>query len=109
MATNRVLPSILLATGVLLVSACASQPAPVKGSLDQKYFEREANNYQQYQYEGQLVYCNEGKVSGGLIDARTCKTEAALREMVEDARRSRNAVVRGGPQYVATVPGGSGT
>ena len=89
------------------MSACASQPA-VDGSLSQKYFEREANNYAKYQYEGQTVYCNQGS-DAALIPYQHCKTEAALREMVETARRARNPVVRGGPPYVATVPGGSGT
>ena len=88
MAMHRTVSSILLATGVLLVSACASQPA-VDGSLSQKYFEREANNYAKYQYEGQTVYCNQGS-DAALIPYQHCKTEAALREMVETARRARN-------------------
>jgi len=107
MAKNRAFASILLAAGVLVVSACASQPAP-KGSLDQKYFEREANNYAKYQYEGQTLYCNEGS-SAAIVPYNYCTTEAALRQTVETQRRSRNPVLRGGPQYVATVPGGSGT
>jgi hypothetical protein len=99
MSRNRVFRSILLASGVLLLAACASQPA---GSLDEKYFQREASNYLKFQHEGQTVYCQTEPTTGSLIpfDAnRRCISEAALREAVKNYRTSRNTAQRGGPQY----------
>ncbi len=106
MARNRVFRSVLLAAGVLLMAACASQPAPTTGSLDEKYFQREANNYLKFQHEGQTVYCQSDRLTASLIPHKWCISESALRQRVEDSRMSRNSVTRGGPQYVATVPGG---
>jgi hypothetical protein len=107
MAENHVFRSLLLATGVLLIAACASQPASTPGSLDEKYFEREANNYLKFQQaDGQTVYCQNDSRTGSLIPFKWCMTEAKLRQRVENARLERNAVTRGGPQHVATVPGG---
>jgi outer membrane biogenesis lipoprotein LolB len=106
MARTRVFRSVLLAAGVLMVAACASQPAPTTVSLDEKYFQREANNYQKFQYEGQTVYCQSQPQTASLIPNKWCITESALRQRVENARRDRNPVTRGGPPYVATVPGG---
>jgi hypothetical protein len=117
MATNSVIRSILLATGVLLIAACATQPAATPGSasvpgtatswantpLLEKKFQREANNYQQYQFEGQTVYCQRGATRSM---PKSCFTEAALRKRVELFERDRNGIARGGPPYVATVPGG---
>jgi hypothetical protein len=102
MASKGVFRSILLATGVLLMAACATQPA---GSLNQKYFEREANNYLKFRHEGQTVYCQNSPATASLIAHKQCITEAALRQRVENSRLSRNAV---GPwkASVATVPGG---
>ena len=108
MANNRVFRSILLASGVLLMAACASQPA---GSLDEKYFQKEASNYLKFQHEGQTVYCRTEASAASLIPYdpnRRCSSEAALRQAVENYRVSRNPVGRGGPQYVATVPGRTG-
>jgi hypothetical protein len=112
MARNRVFRSVLLASGVLLIAACASQPASKTGSLDEKYFQREASNYQKFQHEGQTVYCQTEPHDASLIPYnpnKRCITEAALRQAVENYRRNRIPVPRGGPPYVATVPGGSGT
>jgi len=106
MATNRVFRSVLLASGVLLTAACASQTASTTGSLDEKYFQREAKNYQKFQHEGQTVYCQSERQATSLIPYKWCISESALRQRVENDRRSRNAVTRGGPPYVATVPGG---
>jgi len=106
MARNRVFRSVLLASGVLLVAACASQPASTTGSLDEKYFQREANNYLKFEHEGQTVYCQNEAQTASLIPYRQCISESALRQRVENYRRSRNSVPRGGPPYVATVPGG---
>ena len=104
MASNHIVRSVLLAASVLLTGACASQPA---GSLEEKYFQKEASHYQKFQQEdGQTVYCQSEPRAASLIPHKWCITEANLRLRVEDARRSRNAVQRGGPPYVATVPGG---
>jgi hypothetical protein len=87
-----------------MIAACASQR---QAPLDEKYFEREANNYLKFQQaDGQTVYCQNVSHTASLIPYKFCITEASLRQRVENARRDRNAVTRNGPQYVATVPGG---
>jgi hypothetical protein len=109
MASNRLFRYALVACGVILMAGCASQPA---GSLDEKYFQREASNYLKFQHEGQTVYCQTEPSAATLIPFsadRRCISEAALRQAVENYRVNRNPAARGGPQYVATVPGGSGT
>jgi hypothetical protein len=101
MARIHNLRSVLLATGALLIAACASQPAPTPGSLDEKYFEREANNYLKFQQDdGQTVYCQNVSHTASLIPYKYCITETALRQRVENARRERNPVV--------SVPAGAG-
>ena len=92
MATNQVFRSILLATGVLLVGACASQPDRAPGALEEKYFQREANHFKKFEHEGQTVYCQDEPRPASLIPTKSCISEAALRERVEDARRARNPV-----------------
>lgn len=105
MAKNRVFRSLLLAAGVLLMAGCASQPGSIP--LQEKLFQREANNYDAiFLYEGQKVYCKRGATRS--LPYQECVTESGLRRRVEDNHKYRNAVGRGGPQYVATVPGGSG-
>jgi hypothetical protein len=113
MAGNCVFRSVLLAAGVLLIAACASQPtsspaaASVPTPLLEMKFQRAARHYdRKYQYQGQLVYCKRGATRS--LPPTECITEAALRLQVENFHKSRNVVARGGPQYVATVPGGSG-
>jgi hypothetical protein len=105
MASNRVIRFALLASGVLLIAACASHP---EGSLDEKYFQKEASNYLKFQHEGQTVYCQTEANAARLIPYdpnKRCISETALRQAVENYRRNRNPVTRGGPPYVATVPG----
>jgi hypothetical protein len=113
MARNRVFTSVLLTAGVLLIAACASQPgssparATVSTPLLEMKFQRVAKHYdRKYQHEGQIVYCKRGATRS--LPPAECITESALRLHVENMQRSRNGVTRGGPQYVATVPGGSG-
>jgi starvation-inducible outer membrane lipoprotein len=96
MARNHVFRSVLLISGVLLMTACVSQPS---GSLQEKYFQREANNYLKFQHEGQVVYCQNDPQAGSLIPYKSCITEAALRQRVENYRVARNSAQRGGPQY----------
>lgn len=103
MARHSVLHSVLLAAGVLLVGACASQP---QGALLEKQFQQTAKHYDKYQHEGQVVYCKRGATRS--MPPTECITESALRLQVDNNQRSRNPVQRGGPPYVATVPGGSG-
>jgi hypothetical protein len=106
---KHILRASLLASGALLIAACASQPAT--GSPDEEYFQKEASNYLKFEHEGKTVYCTS-KDNSGLIPytgTPRCVTEARLRQVVEDWRVQRNPVVRGGPPYVATVPGGNGT
>jgi hypothetical protein len=91
-----------------MIAACASQPASTTQSLDEKYFQQEASNYLKFQHEGQTVYCQTEASGTTLIPFnpdKRCISEAALRQAVENYRRGRNPVPRGGPPYVATVPG----
>ena len=113
MARNHVFRSVLLAAGVLLIAACASQPvsSPARESVPtpllEMKFQRAAKQYdRQYQHEGQIVYCKRGATRS--LPPTECIYESALRLQVENYQKSRNSVGRGGPQYVATVPGGSG-
>ena len=94
MASNRLLKSVLLSAGALYLGACASQAASTTGSLDDKYFQREASKYMKFEYEGQTVYCQKERVAASLIPHRRCITETALRQRVENARRDRNAVAQ---------------
>ena len=91
MIRHRVISSMLLATGVFLLAGCAAQPASTE-SLDERYFQREANKLEKYQYEGQTVYCQNDSSIGSLIVHKRCISETALRQLVEDSRRMRNAV-----------------
>jgi hypothetical protein len=104
MSRTRVLTQILLGSSVLLMAACASARP---GALEEKYFQREAQSYLKFEKDGQTVYCQNEPVTASLIPHKSCITETALRQRVENYRRSRNAVARGGPPYVATTPGGS--
>ncbi len=95
MAIFRVMRSVLLATGACLIAACASQPA-ARGSLDDRYFQREAKNYLAFQHEGQTVYCVTKDSNASLIPYTgtvRCVSEARLRQVVENARRGRNPVM----------------
>jgi hypothetical protein len=104
MASNRVFRSVLLGASVLAMAGCAAQP---EGSLLEMKFERAARQYDRtYQYKGQTVYCMRGATRS--LPPTECITESALRLQVDLNQRSRNPAARGGPQYVATVPGGSG-
>lgn len=114
MASNRIFRSILVASGVLLIGACASQPVSSPASpsastpLLEKKFQRAVRQYDRtYQYQGQVVYCMKGATRS--LPPTECITESALRLQVENFQKSRNGVGPGGQvQYVATVPGGSG-
>jgi type IV pilus biogenesis protein CpaD/CtpE len=92
MTRHHVFSSALLAAGVLLIAGCASQPASTTESLDDKYFHREANKLAKFEHEGQTIYCQTGTATGSLIASRRCISESALRQLVEDTRRSRNSV-----------------
>jgi len=105
MVIPRVLRSVLLAASVLSLAACATQADSTP--LLEKKFQREANNYVKYQHQGMVVYCKRGATRS--MPPTECITEQGLRLQVEAMQRSRNAVTYGGPQHVATVPGGSGT
>ena len=93
MATNQVFRSVLLASGALLLAACATQPDRAPGSLEERYFLREANHYQKFTHEGQTIYCQNQPRAASLIPDKWCMTEEALRIRVENARRDRNPVM----------------
>ena len=104
MASNHVFRSVLLASSVLLVGACASQPtstAPAPSLLEMK-FQRVAQNYQKFSQEGQTVYCKKQKVITSNIPGTQCVTETQLRLQVESYERSRNTEI-GRP-----IPAGAG-
>lgn len=96
MTRNRVFHSVLLATGVLMIASCASQPASTPaptGSLDEEYFQKEAANYEKFQRDGQPVYCSTANTKGDAlipyIGYVRCISEPELREAVRDWRRDR--------------------
>ena len=110
MATNRVIGSVLLAAGVLLVSACASRPAPpaVAGaSLIDKKFQQTAKSYRRYRYQGQTVYCRKEKPINSSVPKLQCLTEDQLRVQVENYVRSRNTNI-GSPIRAGAGQGGIG-
>ena len=82
---------MLLSAGALLMAACASQP---RGALDDRYFQQEVRNYVKVERDGQTVYCQNVAQTASLIPHKRCVTEAALRQRVEDWRRTRNPVER---------------
>jgi len=91
MANSYVFRSVLLAATVLLAAGCASQSASTGQSLDDRYFDREAQNYQVFQdKDGQIIYCQNEKHTASHIPYRMCISETNLRQLVEDSRRTRN-------------------
>ena len=92
MTNHRLFSSVMLSMGSLLVGACASQHAATNSSLDDRYFEREAQSYQKLQHEGRVIYCQNDPRAATLVPYKGCITETALRLRVENARRSRNTV-----------------
>jgi type IV pilus biogenesis protein CpaD/CtpE len=92
MTGNRLISSLLLATGVFLMAGCVSQSASTTGSLDDKYFQREASKLQKFEHEGKTIYCQNDSRVGSLIPHKRCITESGLRQLVENSRRSRNSV-----------------
>jgi len=101
---NRVFRSVLLAAGVVLLAACASQPASTLGAaavpatapattpLLERKFQQAARNYLKFQHEGQTVYCKRGATRS--LPYTDCITESQLRLQVENFERSRNPVQR---------------
>jgi outer membrane biogenesis lipoprotein LolB len=89
---NRLVHVLILSAGVLAIGGCASQTA-TRQSLDDRYFEKEVRHMTKYQHEGQVVYCQTEDRTASLIPFTWCKTEAALRQRVENARLDRNKVM----------------
>jgi hypothetical protein len=92
MVRIKIVASILLSAGVVVMTACASHTASRAGSLDDRYFQREVRNYVKVEREGQTVYCQSVPQTASLIPYKDCITEAALRQRVEDWRKTRNPV-----------------
>jgi hypothetical protein len=101
MARNPVFRAALLTAGTLLMSAyAASQPAPAAAPANapawantpllEKLFQRAANNYQKFDYQGQTVYCR--KDDPARLKGWRCVTEDTLRREVETYQRRRNEV-----------------
>lgn len=82
MARTHVFRSLIVASGVLFVAACATQPAT---PLLERKFQQTAATYEKFQHEGQVVYCKKDAVP-------RCITEAGLRRQVENYQRNRNTV-----------------
>jgi hypothetical protein len=101
MSSNRVFRSVLFAAGAVLLTACASQTVAPNGTLDDKYFEKEAQNYEKFQHEGQTVYCSTPETRGAAIIPYIghvrCISEPDLRLAVRDWRRDRVPAVRPAP------------
>ncbi len=94
MAAHPLLRIVLLSAGALLIGACASRSAATTGSLDDRYFQAEARHYDKLDFHGSPIYCTNER-SNGLVPYEgrpRCLTEAALRQRVENSRRSRNPV-----------------
>ena len=112
MARNQVFRSALLAAGVLLMAACASQPAattdpvtaPAANSLLEKKFQRAARHYEKFEYQGHAVYCKRGATRSLPY---TCVSEAQLRYEVASYESWRNPVQR--PVVAGTGQGGIGS
>ncbi len=99
MARNHVFRSVLLASGVFLMVACASKPVSSPATvaitpLLEKKFQIVARNYQMFQHEGQTVYCKKEKVTFSNIPQVQCLSESQLRREVEGFERWRNPVAR---------------
>ena len=103
MTRNRIVTSVLLSAGVLLVSACATPPGTV--SLDERYFQREVRNFTKVERDGKTLYCVNDSSTASLIPTKRCLTETALRRRVEDWRRTRNAVERPMHATVGSIGG----
>ena len=98
MVRPRIASSVLIAAGVFLGAAGAADPAfsiASANSVDEKYFQKEAENYQKFQDEGQTVYCTSAKTSDEALIPHIgyvrCISEADLRRVVRDWRRDRLA------------------
>jgi hypothetical protein len=90
MVRTRVFSSVLLAAGVLLVAACASEP---RTPLLEKKFQRAASTYQKVNVHGQTVYCKKGEPpTDSRLPGWRCLTEPQLREEVANFERWRNQV-----------------
>jgi hypothetical protein len=98
MAKNRVMGKVLLAIGVAAVAGCATQPASEAVSLDEIYFQREAENYEKFQQDGETIYCATANTSGNALIPYTgnprCLSERDLRLAVRDWRRDRQVAYR---------------
>lgn len=92
MTPSRVFSSVLLTAGVLVVSACASEP---RTPLLEMKFQRAAATYQKVDVHGQPVYCKKGEpATDSRLPGWRCLTEPQLREEVVsfERNRSRNQV-----------------
>jgi outer membrane biogenesis lipoprotein LolB len=110
MLTNRLFRAALLAAGMLLVGACASQPASTpaqRESLIDRKFQQTAKNYRTYRYQGQIVYCRKEKPITSSVPQLQCLTEDQLRAQVEDYVRTRNTSI-GTPIRAGAGQGGVG-
>jgi hypothetical protein len=100
MAVTQIIRSVMLASAVLLIAACASQPvsspayAEASTPLLEKKFQQAAQHYRKYRYEGQTVYCRKEKVITSAIPVVQCLNEAQLRQQVASYERGRNPVAR---------------
>jgi hypothetical protein len=116
---NKFLSSALLAAGVFLFTACASQPAsspapvaaptaaaaaaPVAAaptaeakpeadaaSQFEKKFQEAAKSYRAVQKDGQTMYCKKEKPINSTIPRVQCITESQLRLQVEQMEQTRD-------------------
>ena len=90
MVRTRVFSSLLIAAGVLALTACATGP---RTPLLEKKFQRAASTYQKYDVKGQTVYCKKGEPAiSTRLPGLQCVTEAQLRADVENFERTRHRI-----------------
>src|SRR4051794_33943696 len=86
-------------TLVVLLGACASQPAdtPPQASPQQleKKFQEAAKGYKVVQKDGKTLYCKREKVLGSTIPTMQCMSEAQLRLQVENMEELRGRMRTG--------------
>ena len=96
MITTRMVGSILISAGLFVAASASAQTSFTQASTSsvaERYFQREAANYQKFEQDGQIVYCTSAKTGSEAliphIGYARCISETDLRRAVRDWRRDR--------------------